>query len=109
MNKELNDKLNEIILYIKETDSYKNYLKAKEKLNERQDLKIIIDNIKKLQQELVKNPKAKDNINKQLNDNLKILESDITYMEYTMYLNEVNNMLAIFENKLNKYFEDVFN
>jgi len=109
LNKEIDDKLDEIVEYIKNTDSYKNYLKAKSKLEERDDLKIIINNIKRLQKEIIKNPSNKKELEKELNKNIEILESDITYSEYNNYLSEVNNMLAIFENKLNNYFYNVFN
>ena len=109
MNKELNNKLDEIIEYIKNTDSYQNYLKAKELLDKREDLKEIISNIKILQKEIIKNPSKKKELELELNEKIKLLESDITYLEYNNYLSEVNNMLAILENKLNKYFDDVFN
>lgn len=109
MNKELEDKLDEIILYIKDTESYNNFLKAKEKLNQRDDLKIIIEKIKKLQQQMIKYPNKGIELEIELNDNLKILENDFDYVQYNNYLIEVNNLLNIFENKINKYFEDIFN
>lgn len=109
MNKELEDKLDEIILYIKDTESYNNFLKAKEKLNQRDDLKIIIEKIKKLQQQMIKYPNKGKELEIELNDNLKILENDFDYVQYNNYLIEVNNLLNIFENKINKYFEDIFN
>lgn len=109
MNKEIENKIDEIILYIKNTDSYKNYLKARDLLDSRSDLKDIIENIKKIQKDIIKNPNNKKDLEKELNKNIKLLESDIVYDQYNMYLSEVNNMLAIFENKLNNYFSDVFN
>ena len=107
MNKEIEEKVDEIIEYIKSSDSYKNYLKAKDILEKRNDLKEIINTIKKQQKEIIKNPSNKDLENK-LNKNIKILEEDIIYSQYNDYLKDVNNMLIILENKLNKYFEDVF-
>ena len=109
MNKEIEDKLDEIVEYIKNTDSYKNYLKAKDILESKKNLKIIIENIKRLQKEIIKNPNNKIELESELNKNIKLLESDIVYNQYTNYLSDVNNMLAIFENKINKYFLDVFN
>lgn len=109
LNNIIENKIDEIIDYIKNTDNYKNYLKAKIKLENREDLKEIINNIKKLQKEIIKNPKNKKELENELNKNIEILETDITYSEYNNYLIEVNNMLAIFENKLNNYFYDVFN
>ena len=109
MNKKIADKLDEIVEFIKNTDSYKNYLKAKDKLETREDLKKIIENIKKIQKEIIKNPKNKKELEIELNKNIELLQGDITYNQYNIYLTEVNNMLAIFENKLNNYFNDVFN
>ncbi len=108
LNKEINDKLEEIINYIKKTDCFKNYIKAKEILEARDDLKDIIKNIKKNQQKIVKNPKLKNELEKIINENLEVLESDITYLSYKNSLDEVNNLLTIFENKINKYFDEVF-
>ena len=109
MNKKIADKLDEIVEFIKNTDSYKNYLKSKDKLETREDLKKIIENIKKIQKEIIKNPKNKKELEIELNKNIELLQGDITYNQYNIYLTEVNNMLAIFENKLNNYFNDVFN
>ena len=107
MNKEISNKIDEIINYIKESNSYKNYLKAKELLDSRDDLKEIIANVKKYQKQLVKSYNKE--IEKELNRNLDILNSDYNYIEYNRYLEEVNNLLNIFKNRINKYFEDVFN
>ncbi|MBR3661121.1 MAG: YlbF family regulator [Bacilli bacterium] len=109
MNKEIENKVDNIINYIKNTDSYKNYLKSKELLNNREDLKELIQDIKKLQKNIIKNPKNKVNLQKEIACKVKILENDFLYNEYNNNLSEINNMLAILENKLNKYFEDIFN
>lgn len=109
MSKEIENKLEEIINYIKESISYQNYLKSKELLEQRKDLIEIINEIKKLQKEIVKNPKNKNELDNKIKEKLEILNNDITYVQYSNYLEEVNNMLIIFENKLNKYFYDVFN
>jgi cell fate (sporulation/competence/biofilm development) regulator YmcA (YheA/YmcA/DUF963 family) len=109
LNKEIENKLNEIIDYIENTDSYKNYLKSREKLEQNPQLITLIETIKKLQQQLVKNPSKKCELDKKINEYLDILQSNPTYLEYTEYLEDVNNMLNIFENKINKYFYDIFN
>ena len=109
LNKEIDDKVLEIIDYIKNTDSYKNYLKSKEILDERVDLKEIINNVKKIQKDIIKYPKKKKELESELNKNIELLNNDYNYIEYNRYLEEVNNMLNIFENKINNYFNDVFN
>jgi len=109
LTKEIEGKITEIITYIKETNSYKNYIKAKELLNSNQELLTLIEDIKKYQKEIVKNPNKKEELESKINQNLSVLNNDPLYLEYTNYQDEVNNMLTIFENKLNKYFYDVFN
>ena len=108
MNKEILEKVDNIVNYIKESKSYQNYLKSQEILSNQKDLLEIIDNIKKVQKEFVKNPKNKE-LQFKLEELNNKLQDDITYNQYNEYLKEVNNMLAIFENKINKYFDDVFN
>ena len=109
MNKEINDKLDEIIEYIKNTDSYKNYLKAKEILDTKEDIKIKIEEIKKYQKLIVNNKSDKKELEFKIKENLDYLENDITYITYKNSLDEINNMLNIFENKINNYFDEVFN
>mgnify|MGYP003486581263 CR=1 FL=1 len=64
LNNELNDKLDNIVNYIKESNSYQNYLKAKELINKDEKLKEKFKNIKKYQQEIVKNPSKKKELEK---------------------------------------------
>lgn len=109
MNKEINDKLDEIIEYIKNTDAYNNYIKAKEILNTKEDIKIKIDEIKKYQKLIVNNKSNKKELELKIKENLDYLENDITYITYKNSLDEINNMLNIFENKINNYFLEVFN
>lgn len=109
LNKELNDKLDNIVNYIKESNSYQNYLKAKELLNKDEKLKEKFKSIKKYQKEIVKNPSKKKELEKKIQECLDELNKSPLYTEYLGYLEEVNNMLNIFENKLNKYFYDLFN
>ena len=83
LNKEIEIKVKEIVDYIQNTKEYKNYLKAK--------------NAKK------------DELEEKIDECLEKLHFSPLYNEYEMFQNEVNNMLTIFENKINKYFKDVFN
>ena len=108
LNKELEEKIEEIKNYIENTDSYKNYLKAKELLNTKKDIKDKIEEIKEFQKQLVKNPKEKKKLEEKIKENLDYLDEDITYITYKESLDEVNNMLIILENKLNYYFYEVF-
>ncbi len=108
MNKEIENKVDEIINYIKNTDSYKNYIKAKEILDSKEDIKNKIKEIKLYQKQIVNGIGNKKELENKIKDNLDYLENDITYISYKEYLDEVNNMLNIFENKINNYFDEVF-
>ena len=108
LNKEIDNKVDEIINYIKNTDSYKNYLKAKEILDSKEDIKNKIKEIKLYQKQIVNGIGNKKELENKIKDNLDYLENDITYISYKNYLDEVNNMLNIFENKINNYFNEVF-
>ena len=110
MNKEeILLKVEEIANYIKETEEYKKYLKSLDNLNKNQELLSIIENIKKYQQEIVKDKNKEEELDKKIKKNLDILNNNPIYLEYLNYQDEVNNMIIIFENKLNKYFSDIFN
>lgn len=109
MNKDIENKILEIVNYIKETESYKNYLKAKELLSLEENLVNIIEDIKIYQKEIIKNPNKKEELEEKIKNNLNILSTEPLYIEYINNQEEVNNMLTILENKLNKYFFDIFN
>ena len=62
-----------------------------------------------MQKELVKNPLKKEELDLKIKEKLNILNTEPSYLEYQTYQEEINNLLTIFENKINKYFFDVFN
>ena len=107
MNKEIENKLESIIDYIKETPDYKNYLKAKELINKDEELKNIIEKIKEYQKKIVKTNDLE--LKKESELLVAKLNNNILHNQYLEYLTNVNNMLNIFENKLNKYFFNLFN
>ncbi len=107
MNKEIENKLESIVNYIKETPDYKNYLKAKELINKDKELKNMIEKIKEYQKKIVKTNDLE--LKEEYELLVNKLNSNILYNQYLEYLTNVNNMLNIFENKLNKYFFDLFN
>ncbi len=108
-NKEINAKILEIIEYIQTTESYQNYLKARKVLEQNEKIRNLINDIKTLQKELVKNQSKKEELDLKIKEKLNILNTEPSYLEYQTYQEEINNLLTIFENKINKYFFDVFN
>ncbi len=110
MNKEeILDKVQEIVEFIKKSPEYKNYELAKELLEQDKELTKLISDIKKYQKEIVRGVGNKRELEDAIAKNLEILNNSPLYLEYSNNLEDVNNMLTIFENKINKYFEDVFN
>lgn len=107
--KEINAKILEIIEYIQTTESYQNYLKARKILEQNEKIMNLIQDIKTLQKELVKNQSKKEELDLKIKEKLNILNTEPSYLEYQTYQDEINNLLTIFENKINKYFFDVFN
>ncbi len=109
LNKEINEKVTEIVDFIKNSSSFKNYLKSKNLLEKNEELKELINKIKKYQKEIVNDKSKEKELDLKIQNCLDILNEDPLYLEYLRYLEEVNNYLNIFENKLNKYFFDLFN
>ena len=106
--KEILDKVDEIIKFIKDTREYQNYISAKKLLEEDEELNKLIAEIKEYQKSIVRGLNKKE-LEDKIQENLDILNSSPLYLEYNNNLAEVNNLIVIFENKINKYFEDVFN
>ena len=98
--KEINAKILEIIEYIQTTESYQNYLKARKILEQNEKIMNLIQDIKTLQ---------KEELDLKIKEKLNILNTEPSYLEFQTYQDEINNLLIIFENKINKYFFDVFN
>lgn len=108
-NKEISEKVLEIVDYIKSSQTYKDYLKSRELLEKNTEITNLIDKIKEYQKEIVKNPSLKNELETKIKNCLDNLNNNPTYLEYLNLQDEINNMLTIFENKMNKYFMDVFN
>lgn len=105
LNKEILDKVDEIIEVIKTSSDYQKYLSLQEKMNNNQELMKLINEVKTLQKALV-NGKDKKN---ELKEKMSLLENNPMYREYNNTLSEINNKFAIIENTLNNYFEKKFN
>lgn len=105
MNKEILAKIDEIKEYIESTNEYQNYLKLKEQIDSNQELKSLIEEIKKIQKDIVHGQKRES----ELKEKELLLNNNPLYREYLNNVYEVNNMYAIIENTLNNYFNDKLN
>ena len=105
MNKEILNKVDEIIAIIKNSPDYQKYLVLQEKMNNNCELKKLIDEVKILQKRVV-NGLEKESV---LDEKVQLLENNPLYREYNNTLSEINNQFAIIENTLNNYFDSKFN
>ncbi len=105
MNKEVLDKVDEIISLINDSDDYKKYLLLKEKISKNKELSKLINEVRVLQKDVVHHLNKKD----ELNEKNKELNNHPLYREYNNTLYEINNTYGIIESKLNKYFTSKLN
>lgn len=106
MVKLLNKKLEEVITVIKDSEDYKECVKLKEKMKKNEELMQLIDTLKTLQKEYVKNGyQDKEKLEEVEN---KLYEIPI-YAIYMEHLEKVNQMISYVEDDLNDYFYQLFN
>lgn len=105
MNNEILSKVDEIVSYIENSSTYKDYLLLKEKLSNNEEIKDIIDLIKSKQKELVKKEYNKEDISL-LNEELKSLEDKLNeyplYVDYINKQDELNEVFGIIKEKIEK-------
>ena len=104
----LYEKLDDVILCIKESNEYKNVIDIKKKMDSNEELKKKINDIKLLQKKYVKSnydSSVKKDLDK-LNDEL--LEVPI-YRIYLDNLSVVNEKIEYVKDSLNDYFYNLFN
>ena len=104
-NREILNKIDEIISKIEQSDNYLKYLDLKDKINKNNELKLLINEIKVLQKDIVHHINKKD----LLNSKLKELEENPIYREYNNTIYEINSTYSIIENELNNYFNNKLN
>ena len=105
MNKEILEKVDEIINLINQSSEYQKYLMLKRKLEANKEIIILINEIKILQKDIVHHLKNE----LELEEKQKKLESIPLYLEYENTLDELNNTYNIIENTLNNYFSKNLN
>ena len=100
-NKEILDKVDEIIKEIEDSDNYRKYLLLKEEINNNKELVLLINKVRQMNKDfthkLVKKEEL-DNVQNELNNHP-------LYREYLNIISAINNELSIIENTINNYFE----
>lgn len=105
LNKEILDKIDEIISVIEDSPEYQKYLLLKGKINSNNELKRLINEVRVLQKDVVHHLNKKDELNNKMDE----LNNSPLYREYVNTLFEINNIYAIIENSINKYFQNKLN
>ena len=105
MNKEILDKVDEIIKIIEDSDDYQKYLDIKKKISNNKELSKLINEVRVLQKDVVHQVKKKTELDKKM----KELNNHPLYIEYSNTLYDINNVFSIIESSLNKYFDDKLN
>ena len=98
LSKDVLEKVDELVTSIKESKEYQKYIMIRNKLDENKDIKKIIKDVKKIQQELVKSEYYKDTekakiLKESLDNKNKELKSYPIYNEYEHAIEELNEIL----------------
>ena len=109
MVKSLNpkDKIEELFQTIEESNEYKSYLNIKNILDRNEEVKKLVNEIKRLQQKSVKleynnDPKYKE-VDAYIDEKVSKLNSIPIYKEYLNRMNELNDILSASSFQIEKY------
>ena len=105
LNKEILEKVDELVKEIEDSPDYQKYLLLKDKISKNKELMELINKVRVLQKDYVHHLTKKEELDKLVDE----LNSNPLYREYNNTLYEINNIYAIIESKLNKYFQDKLN
>ena len=104
----LNSELDKLIDYIKNTKDYKLCIKLKQQMDENEDIKKLINDVKNLQKKYIKS-NYDDSIKKELDVKNEELSSIPIYVTYNQTLEKVNSMIEYVKDNLNDYFDNLLN
>lgn len=101
---------NDLIITIKESDTYKRYIYLKEMMLEDTEIMNLIEKVKTLQKELIKS-KTKGLDYKEIDDNINKTLSELnnipTYVEYDYVQSELNDLLQNVKNTIESCINDI--
>lgn len=101
----LDESLDELISFIKNSNEYKTCLELKGKMKKNQELTKLVTDIKLLQKKYVRSG-FDTSIKQRLDEKNKVLEEIPIYSIYKENLEEVNRNISIIKDYLNDYFMD---
>lgn len=106
----LKGKVADLFKAIEESDEYRSYMDICRVIEGNEDVKLLVKEIKKLQQESVQLEYKKDasykDIDKVIDEKVCELNSIPVYQEYIRRMDELNDMLAASSFQLEKYIND---
>lgn len=103
----IENKIDELFQAIQESDEYQAYLNIGEVLASDEEINTLVAEIKKLQQKSVQLEYKGDNTYKdvdiEIEEKVKLLNSKPIYQEYLRRMNEFNDILAMSSSNIEKY------
>ena len=116
MENNMNDlwqkKIDELINIIKDSEEYQKYQIVYQKMQKNKKIMTIIQDIKKLQKELVKRQSKGQDIKElddEINHKLNLLQDYPLYLEYTYLQEDLNNVIALIKSNIEKYIDTIIN
>lgn len=103
----IENKIDELFNAINESKEYQSYLQIGKVIEADEEINLLVSEIKQLQQKSVRleeegNLEYKE-IDKIIEDKVKLLNSKPIYQEYLRRMNEFNNIIAESSNQIEKY------
>lgn len=102
------NKLDEVVNIIKESKEYKNCIDLKNKMDSNEEIKLLVNKIKRLQKKYIRNS-YDTSIKKELEEVEKELKEIPIYNIYLENLEKVNEMIDYVKDSLNDYFYELLN
>ena len=106
----INNKIDDLFETIKNSKEYKAYQNIGEVLKDNDEVNDLVEEIKKLQQKSVRleeenNPEYKE-VDKLIEEKVKVLNNIPVYQEYLKRMDEFNNIIASSKDNIEKYIND---
>lgn len=108
LSKKTEEKIDNLINYIKSTDEYKKVIEIRKQIKQDKELLDLIENVKEKQKQYIRSNKQEE-LKEQLENLMIDLEENSLYFEYNKNLQEVNLLLETVKYELNNYFTNVTN
>ena len=100
-NKEILDKVDEIIKEIENSSDYQKYLLLKDEINNNKELVLLINKVRQMNKDYTHKLVKKEELDSVTNE----LNNHPLYREYLNTISVINNEFSIIENTINNYFK----